>query len=372
MLILAPKPLDDDNSATSINIHIATRLKLFHMGQIKTLWEEAMSIASRKKPTDRPPTGRNDDRAAQHAADYDNWRTANARLYQPQMIAPIGTNNFGSVRKLYAKKYDLPPPNPSFTSVPYNPSKIHHLPGNISKSILKRPKGSGTGVMTDYVDTFINLIKLGNKELNDDIHDVFDLVYRNAIPPKISPYFTDTYLFCFFKDPDNPTKLRPIGIPSAMRRILAGHVSAVFRHQFATPLLLYNWAIGVHQDMDFIIKAMQLSVKKYIIIPQSKDQAPSRAAVFLDLKICSTSCHGTNYWRPSIASIPSSPHSQTSSMATQEPSISDGMMARGSLSSWKRESIKAAPFHPSLLLLSSMKSSSPLTRASVSELNNES
>ena len=36
--------------------------------------------------------------------------------------------------------------------------------------------------------------------------------------------------------------------------------------------------------MDFIIKAMQLSVGKYIIVPQSKDQAPSRAAVFLDLK----------------------------------------------------------------------------------------
>ena len=36
--------------------------------------------------------------------------------------------------------------------------------------------------------------------------------------------------------------------------------------------------------MDFIIMAMQLSIEKYIIIPQSKDQAPSRAAVFLNLK----------------------------------------------------------------------------------------
>ena len=70
--------------------------------------------------------------------------------------------------------------------------------------------------MTDSVDTSINLIKLGNKELNDDIHDIFDLVYQNAIPPKIAPYFTDTYLFCFFKDPNDPAKLRPIRIPSTM------------------------------------------------------------------------------------------------------------------------------------------------------------
>ena len=36
--------------------------------------------------------------------------------------------------------------------------------------------------------------------------------------------------------------------------------------------------------MDFTIKAMQLYVEKYIIVPQSKDQVPSIAAVFLDLK----------------------------------------------------------------------------------------
>ena len=36
--------------------------------------------------------------------------------------------------------------------------------------------------------------------------------------------------------------------------------------------------------MDFIINAMQLSAKKYIILPQLRHHAPSRAAVFLDLK----------------------------------------------------------------------------------------
>ena len=83
MLILATKPPADDGSTVSISIHIGTHLKVFHMGQIKTLWEEAMSIASQRNPTDRPPTSRTDNKSAQHATDHDNWCTANARLCKP-------------------------------------------------------------------------------------------------------------------------------------------------------------------------------------------------------------------------------------------------------------------------------------------------
>ncbi len=42
---------------------------------------------------------------------------------------------------------------------------------------------------------------------------MFYLVFRDNFPFNITPYFTDTYFFCFFKDPNNSTKLRPIGIP---------------------------------------------------------------------------------------------------------------------------------------------------------------
>ena len=49
--------------------------------------------------------------------------------------------------------------------------------------------------MTDSVNLFLNLVKLDNTQLNEDIHHLFDLVYRNSIPEVIAPYFTDTYLF---------------------------------------------------------------------------------------------------------------------------------------------------------------------------------
>ena len=49
-------------------------------------------------------------------------------------------------------------------------------------------------------------------------------------------------------------------------------------------LLPFNFAIGVDQGMDFIIKSTQLSIERYIEKPQLRGEAPTRAAVYLDLK----------------------------------------------------------------------------------------
>ena len=63
-------------------------------------------------------------------------------------------------------------------------------------------------------------------------------------------------------------KLRPIGIPSASRRIIASHVTALSKARFAMDLLPFNFTIGVNQGMDFIIKSTQLSIEQYIKKPQ--------------------------------------------------------------------------------------------------------
>ena len=118
--------------------------------------------------------------------------------------------------------------------------------------------------MTDSVDSFLNLIKLDNAQLNKVIDQIFDLVYRNTIPKGITPHFTDNYLFCFFKDPKDPTKLRPIGIPSAMRRIIASHVAYTFRQRFAAHVWSYNWAADGKGGMYFVINSMQLATEMYI------------------------------------------------------------------------------------------------------------
>jgi hypothetical protein len=112
---------------------------------------------------------------------------------------------------------------------------------------------------------------------------VFDLIYKNKLPENIKHYFTDVYLFCLHKDPLDPTKLRPLGIPNAIRRLIASHVARKLRQKFANHLLPYNYAVDVPDGSDFVVKAMQLSIEKYIDIPQQTNCLPTRAAIFFDL-----------------------------------------------------------------------------------------
>jgi hypothetical protein len=54
---------------------------------------------------------------------------------------------------------------------------------------------------------------------------MFDLIYENKLPENIKLYFIDVHIFCLHKDPLDPTKLRPIGIPTAIQRLIASHVA---------------------------------------------------------------------------------------------------------------------------------------------------
>ena len=64
-----------------------------------------------------------------------------------------------------------------------------------------------------------------NPSIKPDLHYIFDLIYQNKLPQPIKRYFTDVYLFCLHKDPTDTTKLRPLGIPTAIRRLIASHVA---------------------------------------------------------------------------------------------------------------------------------------------------
>ena len=100
----------------------------------------------------------------------------------------------------------------------------------------------------------------------------------------MEPYLTNTYLFCLHKDESNPSKLRPIGVPTALRRIITSHIAKSYRRRFALNLLPFNYAIGIDGGMDFVVKASQLAVDKYITSNQTKGDSPSRCYISLDLK----------------------------------------------------------------------------------------
>ena len=69
-----------------------------------------------------------------------------------------------------------------------------------------------------------------------------------------------------------------------MRQITASHIMTSYRQRFVIDMLPLNYAIGVDDGMDFIIKTVQLGIEKHISGPRIRNELPTRAVVFLDLK----------------------------------------------------------------------------------------
>ena len=275
LLILAPTHLHNRDN-TSVASVIRNRLDDLQSGNIEQLFKDAFAIHSRS--THNPPPHNDGNRAAQLAANADNFRTAIARLNSTNPIAVITKNNISTVKKLYSN----PVPHRTFSAPPI-PIQQHHLPGDICNTIRRAPKHKGTGINADSIDIFSALVKLKDNHINHTIQDLFTLIYHGQIPTIAKKFFTDTYLFCLHKDTNDPNKLRPIGIPTATRRIIASHIAFTLRDKFAHHLLPFNYAVGVAGGMDFIIKTIQLSIERHIIQPQHHDTTPTRAALFIDL-----------------------------------------------------------------------------------------
>ena len=106
------------------------------------------------------------------------------------------------------------------------------------------------------------------------------------VPPKIVKILRTTYLVALSKDPTDHTKLRPLGIPSAIRRITAVAVIHVNQRRFAQYLLPFNVAIGVNGGIDLITNTFRLGVERYITNkedPNKENSTPTRALVSLDI-----------------------------------------------------------------------------------------
>jgi len=73
-----------------------------------------------------------------------------------------------------------------------------------------------------------------------------------------------TYLVVLQKEPNDPYKLRPLGVPSAIRRITAMLLLMNYRSRFAEHALPFKYAIGVNGGIDMITNTIQLGVDKFI------------------------------------------------------------------------------------------------------------
>ena len=86
----------------------------------------------------------------------------------------------------------------------------------------------------------------------------FTIIANGEVSPAIRHILQTTYLVALEKDPTNKKKLRPLGIPSAIRRITAVCVIQKHRAIFAEHLLPFNFALGVSGGVDFVLNLVCL------------------------------------------------------------------------------------------------------------------
>ena len=111
---------------------------------------------------------------------------------------------------------------------------------------------------------FIRLARQEDADTNKANHLLFKCLNPGKIDKYKWPCLTNTYLFCLYKDEKDPIKLRHIGVPTALRRIITNHITQTFCRKFACHLLSYDSMVGIDNGMDFVPKASQLAVEKYI------------------------------------------------------------------------------------------------------------
>ena len=116
------------------------------------------------------------------------------------------------------------------------------------------------------------------------IASFFNRIINGEVPAKLQKFLRQTYLVALEKDPNDKTKLRPLGVPAAMRRIAAVLVLSEYRSSFAEHILPFNFAIGIGGGVDVIVKTVQLAIDKYMIGPEKKKAFPTRSLVSLDIR----------------------------------------------------------------------------------------
>ncbi|KAL7504464.1 hypothetical protein ACHAXN_002357, partial [Cyclotella atomus] len=256
----------------------------------RDLYEESRQITS-KTPKQQAEAPVKVQRSAQLAADLDNFKSANARVTKHAPVALINESNLHVLQNLHPPSLQRGCVKPRRnTRSGGTRRKFVTTPENVLKVLAHLNRGKATGVHCDSLDLYIKAARRLDLSQPDHCRQAkalagfFNHVINGEVPEQFQAFIRQTYLVALEKDPEDKTKLRPLGVPSAIRRIAAIIVLKEYSPIFADHLLPFNYAIGVSGGVDVIVKTIQLAVDKYIIEKESNGELPTRALVSLDIK----------------------------------------------------------------------------------------
>jgi len=292
-LILAPTTHNKSDTLTQL---IKRRIRLFRSGQLEELYKESRTVTSTKSQGTSSSTKAQQEQrqqqSAQKAANDDDFKKAISRLLRATPIAPNSPENIEICQQLHPPTLDYKPVLPRTRSQVYT-SPIAFTPDEVVKCIRNLPKGKALGIQGDSLDMFTRLVKKRvpqqhKKSQSSPTALHLATFFSNIANANFGKYershINTIYFVAFHKDVNNPKKLRPIGVPSAIRRITANLLITKNKPDFASYLLPFNYAIGVQGGISTIVHTMRLGVEKYISQPESNGNLPTRALVSLDIR----------------------------------------------------------------------------------------
>jgi hypothetical protein len=209
MLILVPSTRTQRHGL-SITQTIKKRINTLLSEDIKDMYNSAMECTCHSQNSTSSSITHN--QTAQAAADSDQFHTSVAPATTSTSVASIDNSNIKIVEKLYT---------PLVSTNPYPPPPPFHqhysLLGNICNRIKQAKNHKGAGINADLIYMFISLVNAKIPMMEENLHYIFKKIYQNIIPHKIKGYFSDVYLFCLHKNPNDKSKLWPLGIPTAVQ-----------------------------------------------------------------------------------------------------------------------------------------------------------
>jgi len=213
------------NNLKAVNSTIHTRLRKFKQGRIRELYEESRLVVS-KTPLEQAEAPVQIQRSAQIAADLDNYKTANSRLTKHAPVALINETNLHVLNNLHPPSLNRKCIKPQLrTRSGGTRRKFSCTPQSIIHTLSHLNRGKATGIQCDSLDIYIKSARRLNLNDTKDLRKAkaiagfFNKVINGEIPEQFKIFLRQTYLVALEKDPEDKTKLRPLGVPSAIRRI---------------------------------------------------------------------------------------------------------------------------------------------------------
>ena len=157
----------------------------------------------------------------------------------------------------------------------------------LRESILHTDKGKAAGFVGDSID-FFRLFAMTSGKKGEGLASLLEIVRRTIrghMPLPIRHAY-NTIVGCLFVKPDiKPEAYRPIGIPTALYRVIGKYFCREVAKEMAVFLLEYNqFAIGVPAGMSILLGSLQLLVQQHIYLEESDEaRTAKRLAISLDL-----------------------------------------------------------------------------------------